>query len=204
LVVNFSIDAPITVGATLSHGGEVTEGSPTLKVYGEAVCTMGNRAECDQHGATHIATASGKSKTNGAAIAIQGDTTACGATLNATPAVVNGIRNDAIAQASKQEPQNDQDAQKLRNDPEALKALYERDMQTYRSASPEKLESYRMFVAYDFEGNKFAFSSKVITDPPTIGVVPGGTIPAGRVTIQSDPMLYMYLFHFVIHPVLST
>lgn len=81
--MNDSSKAVITVGATLSHGGQVTEGSPEFQHGGRNVSYEGCSALCFMHGQTTIVGASGSSTVGGKHIAVTGDKTACGAVLTA-------------------------------------------------------------------------------------------------------------------------
>lgn len=66
---------------TISHGGAITSGSPTVFVNALPVARLGDAAVCDVHGPTVIDSASAFSRANGIGIARVGDSLACGATI---------------------------------------------------------------------------------------------------------------------------
>ena len=69
------------VGDSLSHGGNITAGSPDVLVDSIPVARIGDACHCNEHGTTHITTGSGTVKANGIGVARVGDQCACGAVL---------------------------------------------------------------------------------------------------------------------------
>lgn len=66
---------------TISHGGAITSGSPTVFVNLLAVARLGDSATCDIHGSVTITSASVISLANSIGIARVGDSLSCGATI---------------------------------------------------------------------------------------------------------------------------
>ena len=71
-----------TIGAKLSHGGTVRQGSSDTFYNGKGIARVGDKAFCAKHRWTKIVSA-GQSKlyVNGKLVAVNGAKCACGATL---------------------------------------------------------------------------------------------------------------------------
>ena len=69
------------VGDSISHGGEITGGSPNVFTNAIATARLGDPVECAIHGAQTIVTASSTVIANGVGVARQGDLISCGATI---------------------------------------------------------------------------------------------------------------------------
>ena len=66
----------------ISHGGNITEGSPDVKVNSRKVARLGDSVECLQHGPQTITSASENVKANNKGVARLGDSISCGATIS--------------------------------------------------------------------------------------------------------------------------
>ena len=71
----------IVVGDKLSHGGSVVSGAEHTDVAGKPVSRVTDRAVCAVHGPTTIVSGDATVIIDGQAVAREGDSTACGATL---------------------------------------------------------------------------------------------------------------------------
>ncbi|MCG5075672.1 PAAR domain-containing protein [Paraburkholderia tagetis] len=166
MVINFFAGAPITVGASLSHGGEVLEGNVGVAIAGHPVATKGARCQCDLHGATIIKTASGRVMVNGGGpVAITGDVTDCGAYLTALEDV--GRKN--------QEMQD-----------------YSNGMQkysTYNSMSPAG-QSHVNGSTLNYNGHSYVFTSSYHANGLPTFVNDAGAV----ITMNVDIRLFMILF----------
>lgn len=69
------------VDDTISHGGEIIEGSPDVEANGKAVARLGDKVKCRVHGTKVIATASETVFANGKGVARIGDAISCGAVI---------------------------------------------------------------------------------------------------------------------------
>lgn len=69
------------VGDPLSHGGQVTSGSPNHSADGKAVARVGDTALCNVHGAVTITTGAANHKVDGKACARVTSLCSCGATI---------------------------------------------------------------------------------------------------------------------------
>ena len=69
------------IGDGLSHGGNITGGSPDVRVVGAQVARVGDAAQCAIHGAVTITTGSAVSLADAKRIARVGDACSCGATI---------------------------------------------------------------------------------------------------------------------------
>lgn len=78
------------LGDGLSHGGSVTEGSPTVSADGLPVARVGDTVMCSQHGAQPIITGEGSVLVDGRAVAHHGSMCACGALIIADSQVSVG------------------------------------------------------------------------------------------------------------------
>ena len=172
MTVNFLENAPITVGATLSHGGEVLEGNPNVQIAGHEVSTKGCRCECDLHGATSIKTASGKAKVAGQAIAVTGDVTQCGAVLTALLEVG-------------QENQKEEESNRT-------KEQYEQARKAYDAMSDGDRAKLNGLVVSADDQNLYSFFAHTRTIHQPVFVT--SITHSEHVTIQSNPLLFMRLF----------
>lgn len=71
----------IVVGDKLSHGGSVISGTDYTDIGGKQVSRVTDHAVCAVHGATTIVSGDTSVIIDGQAVARDGDSTACGATL---------------------------------------------------------------------------------------------------------------------------
>lgn len=69
------------INDTISHGGEIIEGSPNSRVNSRKVARLGDQVQCDVHGLQTIVSASTTVKANGKGVARLGDLISCGATI---------------------------------------------------------------------------------------------------------------------------
>jgi len=69
------------INDTISHGGEIIEGSPTVSTNSRKVARLGDQVQCDVHGLQTITSASLTVKANGRGVARLGDSISCGATI---------------------------------------------------------------------------------------------------------------------------
>lgn len=69
------------LGDPTSHGGVITQASPTVKAGQVPVARQGDPATCPLHGPTVIAGGSATVRANGQGVARMGDLLACGATI---------------------------------------------------------------------------------------------------------------------------
>lgn len=75
----------IRLGDTTSHGGQVISASDTLKALGKAVALDGDMTFCPQcKGKFPITVSESDRQHHGKRVAHQGDSAACGATLNSS------------------------------------------------------------------------------------------------------------------------
>lgn len=66
---------------TISHGGEITEGSENVFANGRQVARVGDAVFCEEHGAQTITSGSSSVFANGNGVARIGDDVSCGATI---------------------------------------------------------------------------------------------------------------------------
>ena len=69
------------VGSPLSHGGQVTEGSPKHRAGGKAVARVGDKVMCELHGEQTITSGAAKHRVDGKACARVTSACSCGATI---------------------------------------------------------------------------------------------------------------------------
>ncbi|RFB80025.1 PAAR domain-containing protein [Methylovirgula sp. 4M-Z18] len=69
------------IGDPISHGGNVTSGSPDWQCNGLAIARVGDSATCLIHGPVTIVTGSPNYQCNGRAMARVGSLCSCGATI---------------------------------------------------------------------------------------------------------------------------
>lgn len=69
------------VGDSISHGGSIVEGSPTVNANGIPIARIGDAVICNRHGAQAIKTGSGTVFANKIGVARIGDTCTCGAVI---------------------------------------------------------------------------------------------------------------------------
>lgn len=67
---------------TISHGGSIVAGSPTVQVNDLAVARLGDSVICDIHGSQVISSASDNLYADGIAVARIGDSISCGAVIS--------------------------------------------------------------------------------------------------------------------------
>ncbi len=70
-----------TVGSIISHGGLVTQGSPSTSADGSPVARVGDTVQCEQHGTTALSNGSSGVFADGIPICRVGDSVACGASV---------------------------------------------------------------------------------------------------------------------------
>lgn len=69
------------IGDPTSHGGVITQASPSVMTGHMPVARQGDAATCPLHGPTVIAGGSATVRANGQGVARMGDPLACGATI---------------------------------------------------------------------------------------------------------------------------
>ena len=69
------------IGDTISHGGEIIEGSPNCNCNNRAIARIGDAVICSTHGLQTITSSSGTVFANGLGIARVGDAVSCGAVI---------------------------------------------------------------------------------------------------------------------------
>ena len=69
------------IGDPISHGGDITGGSPDVKANSIGVARLGDAVNCVIHGEQTITSASTTVKANSRGVARVGDSISCGATI---------------------------------------------------------------------------------------------------------------------------
>lgn len=79
------------VGDAISHGGQITSGSPDIFSDGVSVARIGDTANCDKHGTVTIVGSSAEVFADGSGIARIGDQCSCGAVITGgSPSSISG------------------------------------------------------------------------------------------------------------------